>query len=106
VTRQVFLAGENESDSRALCFAAVLGGRVDEIRRTGDLGDAFAQAVMARQTIEDKRFQWAENLLPKENAIVSTGVDIAINVELDAGKTWKEQRRTFWLPLSLAKWAR
>jgi hypothetical protein len=40
--RQVFLACEK--DSRALCFAGVLGGRGDEILRATELGDAFAQA--------------------------------------------------------------
>jgi hypothetical protein len=40
--RQVFLCFEN--DPRAICFAGVLGGDNDEIRRAAGLGDAFAQA--------------------------------------------------------------
>jgi TPR repeat protein len=58
--RQVFLGCEN--DPRALCFAGVLDGSLlgrpnDNIRRGADLGDAFAQAEMARRRIS---FQWAE----------------------------------------------
>jgi hypothetical protein len=46
--RHVFLA--NENDPRALCFAALLGGTFDEVRGAAELGDAFAQAVMAGRT--------------------------------------------------------
>jgi TPR repeat protein len=56
--RQVFLGFEN--DPRALCFAAVLGGDDDEIRRDAELGDAFAQAWMARQAVSEECFWWAE----------------------------------------------
>jgi hypothetical protein len=45
---QVLLGCEN--DARALCFAAVLGGTFDENLGAADLGDAFAQAWMARRT--------------------------------------------------------
>jgi hypothetical protein len=56
--RQVFLGCEN--DSRAHCFAGFLGRPFDVIRRAADLGDAFAQAGMARQSERDERFRWAE----------------------------------------------
>jgi hypothetical protein len=56
--RQVFLDSEN--DPRALCLAGVLGGRADEIRQAADLGDAFAQARMAGQTVGEERFRWTE----------------------------------------------
>jgi hypothetical protein len=48
--RQVFLGCEN--DARALCFAGLLGGSSVEIRRAADLGDAFAQSVMAMSNSE------------------------------------------------------
>ncbi len=56
--RQVFLSCEN--DPRALCFAAFLGGSNDEFRRTVDLGDALAQAWMAKEMIGEEKFRWAE----------------------------------------------
>jgi hypothetical protein len=56
MARQVFL--ECESDPRALCFAAVLVWNYDEIRRAANLGDAYAQALMAGQDRES--FRWAE----------------------------------------------
>jgi TPR repeat protein len=56
--RQVFLGCE--SDPRALCFAGLLGGLNDEIRRAADLGDAFAQALVAEETRDEERFLWAE----------------------------------------------
>jgi hypothetical protein len=46
--REVFLVCEN--DPRALCFAGLLVGDFDEIRRAAHLGDACAQASMAGQT--------------------------------------------------------
>ncbi len=49
---QIFLGGEN--DPRALCFAALFRGPVDEIRRAADLGDAFAI------TFDEEGFRWAE----------------------------------------------
>jgi hypothetical protein len=51
----VFLGCEN--DPRAICFAGLLGGRVDEIRRAADLGDAFAQTNMAWRTNCQERFR-------------------------------------------------
>jgi hypothetical protein len=51
---QVFLGCEN--DPRALCFAGVLEDSVDEIRRAGELGDALAQARMAKHTVDKERF--------------------------------------------------
>jgi hypothetical protein len=56
--RQVFLACEN--DTRALCFAGVLGGTFDEVLRAADLGNAFAQAWMAGRTVDEEFFHWAE----------------------------------------------
>jgi hypothetical protein len=49
--RRVFVGCE--SDPRALCFAGVLEGNEDEIRRAADLGDALAQAFMTRQTDDE-----------------------------------------------------
>jgi hypothetical protein len=46
--RGVFLGCKN--DPRAVCFAGLLGGPIDEVDRGADLGDAFAQAWMAGQT--------------------------------------------------------
>jgi hypothetical protein len=51
--------------------------------------------------IVKKVFGGRENLLLKEKGTVSTNLDIAINMDLDARKMWKEQNRTFWLLLSL-----
>jgi TPR repeat protein len=56
--RQVFLGCEN--DSRALCFAGILGWHEDEIRRAAELRDAFAQAWMAWETVGEESFRWAE----------------------------------------------
>jgi hypothetical protein len=56
--RQVFLGCE--TDLRALCFAGLLGETPDEIRRPADLGDAFAQALMAEEMIGEDSFRWAE----------------------------------------------
>jgi hypothetical protein len=92
--RQVFL--DCESDPRALCFAGLLGGDDDEIRRAVDLGDAFAQAWMAKPGYVVKIvFGGRRNLLHKENAMVSTTLGIAIGMELGARKTRKKQKRTF-----------
>jgi TPR repeat protein len=44
----------------ALCFGSALVRDSDEICRAAELGDAFAQAWMARQTSNKKSFQWAE----------------------------------------------
>jgi hypothetical protein len=46
-----------ENDPRALC---VPGGTFGEIRRAAVLGDAFAQARMAWQTVGEEGFRWAE----------------------------------------------
>jgi hypothetical protein len=89
-----------ENDTRALCFAGLLGGTFDKISRSADLGDAFAQAEMVSAWADVKKFS-AENLLLKENVMVSCGLEIATEMELVATKTRKKQRRTFWLPLSL-----
>jgi TPR repeat protein len=56
--RRVFFGCE--TDIRALCFAGLLGGTFDEIRRSADLGDPFAQACMAGQTGSKESFSWAE----------------------------------------------
>jgi hypothetical protein len=47
-------------------------------------------------------FDGLKNLLLKGNAMVFAPLDIATEMELDARKMWKEQKRTFWLPLMLA----
>jgi hypothetical protein len=57
--RGVFRGCENV-DSRALCFAGLLGGAFAEIRRAAGLGDAFAQAWMAWQSGGKESFRWAE----------------------------------------------
>jgi hypothetical protein len=57
--RQVLLDCEN--DPRALCFAAFLHwGKIDEMHRAADLGNAFAQAEMAGKSNGEERFRWAE----------------------------------------------
>jgi hypothetical protein len=56
--QQVLL--ECESDKRAVCFAAVMAWDEDEIRRAADLGDAYAQAMMERETKGGGSFRWAE----------------------------------------------
>jgi hypothetical protein len=56
--RQVFLGFEN--DPRALCFAGLLVSDFDEILRAAELGDAFAQALVAGQSLNEERFLWAE----------------------------------------------
>jgi hypothetical protein len=57
-TRQVFLGCEN--DARARCFAAVLGGSGDELRRAADFGDAYAQARTAERSRGEECFQWGQ----------------------------------------------
>jgi TPR repeat protein len=56
--RRVFLGFEN--DPRAVCFASVLIRDYEEILRAAELGDAFAQAWMARKTDGEESFRWAE----------------------------------------------
>jgi hypothetical protein len=56
--RQVCLGCEN--DARAVSFAALLGGMVDEIRRVADQGDVDAQVWMAGHTSGRERFGWSE----------------------------------------------
>jgi hypothetical protein len=51
-------------------------------------------------------FVWRKNLLLRENVMVSSALELASEMELLASKTRKEQKKTFWLPLSLAKWTR
>jgi hypothetical protein len=92
--RQVFLGCGN--DPRALSFAGCLGGRVDEVCRAAELGDAFAQACTAWQTFDEERFRWAEQSAAQGER--SADLDIAFDMELDAKKMWKEQKSTFWLP--------
>jgi TPR repeat protein len=57
-TRTGFLGCEN--DPRALCFAGALVRDSEDIRRAAELGDAFAQAEMARQTVGEDCFRLAE----------------------------------------------
>jgi TPR repeat protein len=54
--RHVFLGCEG--DPRAVCFAALLAGSNDGIRRAADLGDALAQARIAMRG--EERFRWAQ----------------------------------------------
>jgi hypothetical protein len=57
--RQVFLGCEN--DPRALCFAGFIIRDDDEIHRAADLGDAFAQAVIAKENVGgNESFCWAK----------------------------------------------
>jgi hypothetical protein len=79
--RQVFLGCEN--DPRALCFHALLGDAFDDIRPAADLGDALAQAEMTWRMVKSA-FGGRKNLPDKENATVSCGLDVAIEVEQDA----------------------
>jgi hypothetical protein len=56
--RQVFL--HCEEDPRALCFAGLLVSTFHDLRRSAELGDAYAQARMAERTIDADCFRWAE----------------------------------------------
>jgi hypothetical protein len=59
--KRVFSAlGQN--DARALCFAWMLGDQGNEtaLRRSADLGFAFAQALLAEQTQGEERFKFAQ----------------------------------------------
>jgi hypothetical protein len=56
---QVFLGFGFENDPSALCFAAVLGGTDEEVRRCADDGHATAQSMMAWRTHGYVRFLWA-----------------------------------------------
>ena len=51
-----------QNDARALCFAWKLGDRRDltSVRRSAELGFAFAQALMAGRTEGEKRFMFAQ----------------------------------------------
>jgi hypothetical protein len=40
-------------------FAALLGGSLDQLRRSAELGDAYAQGRVARSSTKE-RFQWTE----------------------------------------------
>jgi hypothetical protein len=93
---QVFL-GCGNVDARALCFAGLFGGADGQISRAAELGDAFAQAEMAGKAVGENDvslFDGRKNLVLKKNAMVSTGLDIVIDMDVDARKTWKGQRRT------------
>jgi hypothetical protein len=60
-SKRVFSAlGQN--DARALCFAWLLGDRFDlaPLRRSAELGFAFAQVLMAWKTKGEERFKFAE----------------------------------------------
>jgi hypothetical protein len=48
-----------ENDTRAMCFAALLGGSKAKMREAASLGDALAQAWMARESAGAERFGWA-----------------------------------------------
>jgi hypothetical protein len=58
--RQVFLGCGG--DARALCFAALIGDRVDKVllRQAGEKGCAYAQAMMADKTGGEEMFRWAQ----------------------------------------------
>jgi hypothetical protein len=59
--KRVFSAlGQN--DARALCFTWLCGARVDlaPLRRSAELGFAFAQAWMAKRTRGEERFKFAQ----------------------------------------------
>jgi hypothetical protein len=56
--RQVFLCCEN--DQRAVLFAVLLVWSWNEIRRSAELGDLYAQASMAGQTGGEERCRWAQ----------------------------------------------
>jgi hypothetical protein len=90
--REVFLGCEM---IRALCFAGLLGGRRDEIRRAADLGDAFAQARMALRSDDEESFQ-GKICCSRRTRLGSSKLVGATKVELDASKMRKERRKTFW----------
>jgi hypothetical protein len=95
--RRVFLGCEN--DPRALGFAGFLSGlhrasSVDEMRRAAELGDAFAQAWVAWPTIGEERFRWAEKSAAQGERDGFYKLGLRMRMEMDARKTWKEQKRT------------
>jgi hypothetical protein len=51
-------------------------------------------------------FDGHKNLRLRENAMVSISLDIATELEADAKKAWKEQRRTFLWLWSMGMWLR
>jgi TPR repeat protein len=59
--RRIFSA-LGQHDARALCFAWMLGDRRDltSLRRSVELGFAFAQALMAGQTQGEDKFKFAQ----------------------------------------------
>jgi TPR repeat protein len=57
--KQVFLSLGN--DARALCFAAILAKPMDlEMKKAATLGNAHAQATMAKICGVDNKWFWAE----------------------------------------------
>jgi hypothetical protein len=77
--RQVFLSCED--DPRGLCFAGVLEMDNDvEVRRAADLGDAFAQACRAEETVTS---------FPQIKLFISTTFNCNhIEKQLTAGQLW------------------
>ena len=62
VASAVFLSLREVDDARALCFGTLLSDAFDEglLRRSAELGYAFAQADMAKRTVGEERFKWAQ----------------------------------------------
>jgi hypothetical protein len=95
--RQVFL-GKTIQELFALlgCFGGFLRF-VELLILAMRLRKRVWQCVPLMKRVFDRR----KNLLLKGNMMVSSSLDIAAGLDLDANKTRKEQRRTFWLPRSL-----
>jgi hypothetical protein len=85
--REVFLGCE--SDPRALCFAAVVDGRVDEVHRAAELGNSFAQAWMVWQDDDEEHFRWAEKSAAQEerDGFCRLGVLLPVRMRGRCGKS-------------------
>ncbi len=62
--RHVFLECKNNgkatNNGKAICFGAAFDRSWDNIKQAADLGDAYAQSIMAIRSIGKKRFKYAQ----------------------------------------------
>jgi hypothetical protein len=59
IVKKVFLENAGD-DKRAIGFAAAMSCNVAQLRVAAELGNAYAQAVMAGETSGEERFSWAK----------------------------------------------
>jgi hypothetical protein len=62
VEAKIVFSALGQDDARALCFAWILGHRADlaPLRRSAELGFAFAQALMAKRIFGEEKFKFAQ----------------------------------------------